>query len=147
MDTVEHAVSLFQKGYNCSQAVLAAWCEQFGLSKQTALKMAGGLGGGIGRTGEICGTLTGAILVLGLRYGTDAPNDKNTRYDLYRKTQDLMQRFKNHAGSLYCRQLLGFDMSTPEGLAASRKPGAFEPCPQFVRIAAESLDTLLKQER
>lgn len=144
MDSVECAVSLFQKGYNCAQAILAAWCERFGLPQDTAVKLAGGFGGGIGRNGEICGALTGAILVLGLRYGTADPNDKNTRYDLYRRTRDLMRRFKDNAGSLYCRQLLGFDMGTPEGLAASQKPGAFDECPQFVRIAAELLEKLLE---
>jgi C_GCAxxG_C_C family probable redox protein len=144
MNQSEKTVRLFEKGYNCSQAVLAAWAEQFQLPQETALKLAGGLGGGIGRSGEICGALTGAILVLGLRYGTADPHDKNTKYDLYRRTQDLMHRFKENAGSLYCRQLLGFDMDAPEGLAASQKPGAFDNCPQFVRIAAELLDKMLE---
>lgn len=144
MNPPERAVALFEKGYNCSQAVLAAWAEQFGLPQETAVKLAGGLGGGVGRSGELCGALTGAILVLGLRYGSADPQDKNAKYDLYRKTQDLMQRFKENAGSVYCRQLLGFDMSTPEGLADSRKPGAFDECPQFVRIAAELLEKALE---
>lgn len=143
MTPAERAVSLFQEGFNCSQSVLAAWCGRFGLEEETALKMAGGLGGGIGRTGGICGALTGAILVLGLRYGTADPKDKNTKYDLYRKTQTLMEQFKANADSLYCRQLLGFDLSTPEGLAASKRPGAFEECPQFVRLAAELLENFL----
>ncbi|HOQ05688.1 MAG TPA: C-GCAxxG-C-C family protein [Anaerohalosphaeraceae bacterium] len=144
MDRTEQAVCLFQKGYNCAQAILAVWCERFGLPQETAVKLAGGLGGGIGRNGETCGALTGAVLVLGLRYGTADPLDKNTKYDLYRRTRELMHRFKDHAGSLYCRQLLGFDMATPEGLAASQKPGAFDECPQFVRIAAELLDKMLE---
>jgi len=145
MTPAERAVSLFQEGFNCSQSVLAAWCSRFGLDEETALKMAGGLGGGVGRTGGICGALTGAILVLGLRYGTADPKDKNTKYDLYRKTQTLMEQFKANADSLYCRQLLGFDLSTPEGLAASKRPGAFEECPQFVRLAAELLENFLEK--
>ncbi len=97
MTPAERAISLFQEGFNCSQSVLAAWCSRFGLDEETALKMAAGLGGGIGRTGGICGALTGAILVLGLRYGTADPKDKNTKYVLYRKTQTLMEQFKANA--------------------------------------------------
>ncbi len=145
MDPVEQAVTLFSEGFNCSQAVLAAWARPLGLDRSIALKLAGGLGGGIGRTGGICGALTGAILVLGLRYGTDDPNDKNTKYDLYRKTQNLMEQFKAQAGSIYCRDLLGFDLSTPQGQTASKQPGAFDTCPQSVRTAAEIVQKILNQ--
>lgn len=146
MDRVQRAVSLFKNGFNCSQAILAAWSEKYGLSEQTALKMAGGLGGGIGRTGVVCGALTGAILVLGLHFGTADAKNKNTKYNLYRKTQDLMEQFKAHTGSVYCRDLLGFDMSTPQGQAASLKPGAFEECPQFVQVAAELVEKALEKQ-
>ena len=86
-----------------------------------------------------------AILVLGLRYGTDDPNDKNTKYDLYRKTQDLIEQFKTQAGSIYCRDLLGFDLGTPQGQTASKQPGAFDTCPQCVRTAAEIVQKILNQ--
>ncbi len=145
MDRADRAVTLFKGGFNCAQSVLAAWAEEFGLDEKTALKLAGGLGGGIGRQGGICGALTGAILVLGLRYGTADAKDKAAKYDLYRKAADLSDAFKAQAGSIYCRELLGFDLGTPEGDSASKNPGAFDECPHFVREAAELLDKMLDQ--
>lgn len=145
MDRAERAVTLFKSGFNCAQAVLAAWAEPFGLDEKTALKMAGGLGGGIGRRGGACGALTGAILVLGLRYGTADARDKAAKYDLYRKVQELSDAFKVRTGSIYCRELLGFDMSTPAGEAASKNPGAFDECPHFVREATELLEKMLEK--
>jgi C_GCAxxG_C_C family probable redox protein len=143
MDRAEHAVTLFKSGFNCAQAVLASWAEELGLDEKTALKLAGGLGGGVGRRGGICGALTGAILVLGLRYGTADPKDKAAKYDLYRKAADLSDAFKARTGSIYCRELLGFDLGTPAGETASKNPGAFDECPHFVREAAELLTKMI----
>lgn len=145
MDRAERAVTLFKSGFNCAQAVLAAWAEPFGLDEKTALKLAGGLGGGIGRRGGVCGALSGAILVLGLRYGTADAKDKAAKYDLYRKASDLSDAFKAHTGSIYCRDLLGFDLGTQEGQIASKQTGAFDECPHFVREAAELLTKMLEK--
>ena len=139
MDQAQQAVSLFKQGFNCSQSILAAWAPKYGLPEESALKLAGGLGGGVGCMGKLCGALTGAVLVLGLRYGSADAKDKAGRYDLYRRTRDLMEQFKTQTGSMYCCDLLGFDMSTPEGQAASQQSGAFAECPQFVQVAAELL--------
>ena len=140
---VKHAVDLFNEGFSCSQAIVAAYADQYGLDRNQALKIAAGLGGGIGRTGSICGAVTGAILILGLRFGTTDPKDKNAKFEAYKKVQLFNEEFKTRTGSLICRELLGFDFTTPEGGLRAKQPGAFEHCPEFVQIAAEILETML----
>lgn len=142
-DNIKTAVDMFQEGYSCSQAVLGTYAEQLGASKDTALKLASGLGGGIGRTGEICGAVTGAILVIGLKYGTTNPKDQTSKYECYSKARQFCEEFKARTGSLICRELLGFDFNTPEGMARSKQAGAFGHCPEFVQIAVEILDSML----
>lgn len=144
MDKAAKAVKLFNDGYNCSQAVLAAFCGPFGLDEKTALTLASGFGGGVGCSGDICGALTGAVMVLGLKYGSADASDKTVKNETYRKTRALVEEFKLQTGSLYCRDLLGFDMSTQEGQLAAKRPNAFGDCPQYVRVAAEILHDVLE---
>ncbi len=73
-DKAERAAELFQKGYNCSQSVIGAYAEELGVPEETALRMAAGFGGGIGRCGEACGALTGGVMVVGLRTGSAEAN-------------------------------------------------------------------------
>ncbi len=145
MDTINQAVALFDGGYNCSQALLGAFCGPLGLDQAAALKLASGFGGGIGCSGDVCGSLTGAIIVLGLKYGSADAADKTAKNEMYRKTRLLSDEFKLRTGSLLCRDLLGFDMGTPEGQLAARQPGAFHECSQFVRVAAEILQEMLER--
>ena len=137
MDNISEAVSLFENGYNCSQAVLAASCERFGLSRDHALKLASGFGGGIGHSGNICGALSGACMLVGLAAGPADPSDKAAKTKNYERIRAVCNKFAQQTGGITCRELLGFDMSTPEGQAASKQPGAFDQCSKFVRIAAQ----------
>jgi len=143
-DRVKQAVEMFNEGHSCSQAIVAAYGDRFGLDKNTALKIASGLGGGIGRTGNICGAVTGAILILGLKFGSTNPKDKTGKYAAYKKVQEFCEEFKDLAGSLICHELLGFDFMSPEGTLQAAQPGAFEHCPGYVQIAAELLESMLK---
>jgi len=140
---IKQAVELFNEGYSCSQAIVAAYADKFNLDRNTALKIASGLGGGVGRTGDICGAVTGAVLVLGLQFGTTDPKDITAKFETYQKVQLFTEEFKHQAGSLVCRELLGFDFNTPEGIIRSKQPGAFEHCPEFVQIAAQILESML----
>jgi C_GCAxxG_C_C family probable redox protein len=143
MNRTETAVKLFNEGYNCSQAVLAAFCEPYGMEPKTALTLAAGFGGGIGAAGGVCGALTGAVMVLGLKYGSPDVADKTAKNEMYRKTRVLCEEYKLRTGSLYCRDLLGFDLSTEAGQLAAIEPNAFHDCRQFVRIAADILEEML----
>lgn len=140
---VKQAVDMFKEGYSCSQAIVAAFGGQFGLDKETALKIASGLGGGIGRTGDVCGAVTGAILILGLKFGSTDPQAKSAKYATYKKVQEFCEEFRLQAGSLVCRELLGFDFRTPEGNLRAAQPGAFEHCPGYVETAAQILERML----
>jgi C_GCAxxG_C_C family probable redox protein len=138
----ENAVAIFGRSFNCSQSVFSAFSAQFGLSEQTALKLASPFGGGVARHGEICGAVTGALLVLGLARGADTPAGKEAIYQL---AQEYMRRFEAKHGSCLCRTLIGSDISTPEGWQKARQAGKFtETCPGLVRDAAEIVQALLE---
>jgi C_GCAxxG_C_C family probable redox protein len=142
---IKDAVEMFGEGYSCSQAVVAAYADRFGVDRDAALRIASGLGGGLGRSGNVCGAVTGAILILGLKFGTTNPKDKSGKFECYNKVQFFCDEFRTRTGSLICRELLGFDFNTPEGMIHSKRPGAFEHCPEFVQIAAEILDSMLEK--
>lgn len=144
MNRVQKAIQLFNSNYNCSQAVLAAFAEDLGLDTPTALKLGAGFGGGIGCSGEVCGALVGAVMTLGLKYGSCVGEDKAAKNEMYRKARLLADEFKLRTGSLYCRDLMGFDLSTPKGQAMAKQPSAFERCDGFVSIAAEILEEMLQ---
>lgn len=110
------AIDMFLKGYNCAQSVLYAFREETGLSEDISLKLSCGLGAGMGRKGEVCGAVTGGILVLGMRYGRGIYDGRSARDAAYAKTRELMSLFASAHGSCICRQLLnGCDLTTEEG--------------------------------
>ncbi len=138
----EAAVSVFLNDYNCSQGVFSAFAEQFGLDKKLALRLASPFGGGLARQGEVCGAVSGALLALGLARGTDTPRSKE---EIYRLSQELMRIFKTRHGSILCRELIGCDMSTPEGHQTATEKGVFRSiCPLLVRDAADIVEELVK---
>ncbi len=144
MNRKESAVAAFKQGYSCSQAVLSAYAETLGLDRNTALRVAAGFGGGMGRLAETCGAVTGAIMVLGLRYGSTLADDKPAKEKTYQSVRDFISRFKACHGSVTCRELLGCDISTAEGFRQAmdqRLTTTF--CPKLVESAAEILEGLL----
>ena len=146
MSHVERAVRRFSEGYNCSQSIVSAYAEQFGLDEETAMKIAAGFGGGMGRLGRTCGAVTGALMVLGLRYGRSSP-DQAAKERVYARIQEFVERFNARNSSLTCKGLLGVDISTPEGHELARKKQLFTTaCPRFVRDAAEVLEEMLKNQ-
>ena len=112
----EVATEKFLSGYNCAQSVLYAFGPDLGLDGETALKVATGLGAGMARRGEVCGALTGGILVLGLKYGRGGQQDRSATEETYQKTLELMARFEKKHGSCLCRVLVeGCNLRTAEG--------------------------------
>ena len=144
MEKTEHAVLCFQEGFSCSQAVLNAFANQFGLSTDHALGVAGAFGGGMGHRGETCGAVTGAIMVIGLRYGKRRAEDNETRDKAYSVVNEFINKFKEKNGSILCKELLGYDMSIPEEYQCILdKKIVPERCPKFVRDAADIIEQLL----
>jgi C_GCAxxG_C_C family probable redox protein len=145
MSRVESALSRFAEGYNCCQAVLSAYAEQFGLDNQTALKIAAGFGGGMGRMAETCGAVTGAFMVLGLQCGQALP-EREAKEAIYCRIREYAQQFRARQGSLLCRELLECDISLPEVAQRARELELFsKTCPQFVRDACEILEEMFQK--
>ena len=136
MNSIEEAVQLFENGYVCSQAVFAAFSEDYGLSKEQALKIGACFGSGM-RKGEVCGACTGALMALGLKYGDDKAKSNEV-------CEKFLDEFKNENGSIICRDLLECDVSTPEGVQFARDNDLFkEFCPKMVESAAKIVDKIL----
>ncbi len=144
MDRIETAVRMFEQEFSCSQSVFCAFADPADLPRGTALRVAAGFGGGLARTGDACGAVTGAIMALGLRHCGVPAEDPPAKQRAYPPVQEFLARFKERHGSIVCRELLGCDLGTPEGLQGAREQGLFKSrCPAFVRTAAEILEDLL----
>ena len=130
---------------NCAQSVLNAFCTELGLESSLALKLALGFGGGMGHTGQTCGAVTAAYMVLGLKQGFNPDNPKQNRDQVYALVQEFNKRFIKVNGSTNCTQLLGYDLSTPEGAAAVKEKGlSLKLCPKFVKDAVEIVEGMGK---
>ena len=105
----ELARQAFKEGYNCSQAMVAAFSDLMGMDKKTALRLASSFGGGMGRMREVCGAVTGMFMVVGILYGYDDAKDYEGKKDTYALVQELANQFKAETGSIICRELLGLD--------------------------------------
>jgi C_GCAxxG_C_C family probable redox protein len=106
----------FISGYNCAQSVFFAFCNELGIDKTTALKLACGFGGGMGRKGEVCGAVTGGILVLGAKFGRGEKEDRSVTDFTYQKTRELMDRIVAKHGTFICRRLLdGCELTSEVG--------------------------------
>ncbi|MCJ7663359.1 MAG: C-GCAxxG-C-C family protein [Desulfobacterales bacterium] len=115
-----------------------------GLEQGLAFKVAGAFGGGMARMGETCGAVTGALMAIGLKYGMTKAKDEGARDKTYKLAQELVTRFKERHRSIICRELLGYDLSNPEGRKAAHDKGLFTTlCPKFVRDAVEIVEQLL----
>lgn len=135
-ERVAVALRYFHQGFSCSQAVLASHAPLFGLDEEFALRVAAAFGGGISRTGGICGALAGALMVIGLRYGKVRAEDEEAKERTYHVAGELLRRFRAQHGSVLCRDLLGCDISSPAGLQRAREQRLFTTvCPRFVREA------------
>ena len=124
--------------------MLSTYGRRFGLNHETGLRIAGAFGAGMARTGETCGAVTGALMVIGLKHAKVRPDDDDSRELSYALAQEFMDTFRDRNKSLLCRELLGVDVSTPEGIAVVREKNLFATvCPRFVQEAAEILEKLL----
>ena len=110
----QYAAELFRNGFSCSQSVLAAFCDNYGLDKNSALKIACGLGGGV-NCAEICGAVSGAVLVIGLKYGCIDAADTDAKQTCKAKVREFLRVFSERNRHIICRDILGCDISTPEG--------------------------------
>lgn len=149
MEHAERARQLFLQGYNCAQAVICAFEDMTGLDRETSARLASAFGGGMGRLREVCGTVSGALLVLGLVCGYADPQDQEAKKAHYRRVQEFARRFREKNGSIVCRELLhGVEIAPgPDPEARTPEYYAKRPCPQLAYDAAAVLDGLLAEIR
>lgn len=132
-DRVAEAIELFNSGYHCSQVVFAVFSEDFGLPRETALRIACPFGGGLGGCGMTCGALTGAIMVIGLKYGSANASDIEAKNMSRKKTRELIQTFRNAYGYCDCNDLVGFDRSNLSGAELNARLQYFHnKCQKFL---------------
>lgn len=144
MNDIKRAISCFRKGFSCSQAIFSTFSERYGLDRDIALRIASAFGGGIARNGKTCGAVTGAFMVLGLKYG----NMKITNNKKKEKTYDLVNafidKFKALHGTITCKKLINCDISTLEGRNLALEKNVFiDICPKLVQNSAEILEQML----
>ena len=144
----EIAKQNFFSGLNCSQAVLMAFCEDFGIDKNSALMMSASFGGGMGRLREVCGTVSGMFMVLGIAENCNNPSDKSAKTKLYGDVQHLAEKFKEANGSIICRDLLNLRIKGKDTPTPSDRTDDYykaRPCPELCRFSADLLDEFLKE--
>lgn len=140
------AVNKFKDGYNCAQSVVYSFSEQLGITSDFALKMANGFGGGMGRKQEVCGAVTGGILVLNLLYGRGENEDKEKQEQTYSKVRELMDRFEGKHQSVNCKCLLGgCELLTAEGQERFRSEKLIDKCHCYVGDAVEILEEMIQK--
>ncbi|MBN2003548.1 MAG: C_GCAxxG_C_C family protein [Anaerolineae bacterium] len=145
MNRSEKALAYFSEGFSCSQAVLTAFAEDFGLEHELALRVAGAFGGGMGRSAQTCGAATGALMALGLKYGKTQAEDNAKREKCYALAAEFLQKFRAQNDGLSCPELLGFDIGTPEGrIQAQQTQRSATLCPNLVRSAVVLMEQILE---
>jgi C_GCAxxG_C_C family probable redox protein len=139
------AVAKFLQGYNCAQAVLYTFSDELGIDKNTALKIATGFGAGMGRKQEVCGAVTGGIMVIGLKYGRGERDERKVMDQAYVKVRELMNRFSQKHGTFICRKLVGeCELTTDEGQKEYREKDLLHNiCGPCVGTVAEILEDIL----
>ncbi|TRZ49391.1 C_GCAxxG_C_C family protein [bacterium] len=138
------ASSLHQEGFRCSQAVLGVYSEKLGLGRELALKIATGFGAGICRQGDVCGAVTGAVMVIGLKFGQTRLEDEKAKEITYYLVQEFIERFKSRHRYTNCKELSDCDLSTPEGSKRFRDEKINQTvCNKFIEDAEEILNELL----
>lgn len=140
----DRALKLQAEGFSCSQCVVASMCDEFGIDHITALRFAGAFGSGIGCTTETCGAITGAMMLIGLKYGRRFPDDPNDGH-CFEVAQEFVDRFKaKHDGKFKCRDLLGADARTEEGLQSILDNDLYtKVCRELIRDGVDIIAELL----
>jgi len=140
----DDAEAAFRSGFSCAQSVCLAFADDYGIDRETALKLSCALGGGMGHTDNLCGAMTGALLVIGMKYGRTHLDDLAAKEKTYEVTKEFITEFQRRNHSLRCTDLVGYNLSNPRELGLAREKGALKAkCPLLVRSAAEILEEIL----
>ena len=145
MDHGIKAAELFLSGYNCAQAVAVSFHQELGLTEPQAARMVSAFGGGMGRMREVCGAVSGMLMVAGLLYGYDTPGDDTVKKAHYALVQELSGKFREEVGSIVCREILKNPPSDPDPSPRTAEYYAIRPCARMVLLAGQILDDYIKE--
>lgn len=144
MTNAEHAVFLFRNGYNCAQSIFSTFGPLFGLDEDTCLKVACPFGGGMACIGNVCGAVTGALMVIGLFRGKGVDDDEECKAHSYKLVQSFIDDFQTRYGSIVCRDLIECDLRRTGEYERAKKEGIFsQKCENFVISSVEILEKML----
>lgn len=148
MERAEVAVNKFLDGYNCAQAVLYSFCDYLQFDKDTALRLSCGFGAGMGRKEEVCGAVSGGIMVIGMINGRGENQDRYLTEQTYRMTNELMDKFTERQGTFICRRLLGdCELTTPEGQKEFKEKDLLNKvCKECVRDVVKIIEDIIHKE-
>lgn len=139
MNHSERAAELFVGGYNCAQAITVAFSDVTGIDEAASAKLASSFGGGMGRMREVCGAVSGMLMVVSQLYGYDHPDD-DAKKRCYSLVQELAGKFRQQAGAIVCREILKNPPSDPAPTPRTEEFYKQRPCVRMVIIAAQILD-------
>ncbi len=144
---VEQAVATFESGYTCAQSVFATYADLFGMDRETALKLASPMGGGIGRMREVCGVVSAMALLAGLKEGNTDPANEEGKEQIYLLTRQMAGKFKEKHGTIICRELLGIQEMEESAKPSLRTEEYYNtrPCSRLVATAAGIVEEMLLQ--
>ena len=145
MDHALQAAQLFLEGYNCAQAITVAFSDVTGLDKDFSARMASSFGGGMGRMREVCGAVSGMLMVAGILYGYDENSHESAKKEHYALVQSLAGQFKEEVGSIICREILKNPPSDPNPTPRTEEFYRQRPCTRMVMVAARILDTYITE--
>jgi len=147
MNKAQQAIETFSRDFNCAQAVFSVYSEDYGLSSELACKTACAFGAGMGRTGRVCGAVSGAFMVIGLARGMGKREEKELKEQTYQMTQSFIKEFEKRHKSIDCYDILGIDISTAEGLKEVKDRGLIKTvCASCVRSAVDIVGEMLEKQ-
>jgi C_GCAxxG_C_C family probable redox protein len=142
MNRGDRAAKIFMDGLACSQAVLVSFSEELGIDVKTAMKVSSGFAAGM-RIGEVCGAVTGALMVIGLASEDNGLDTSDKRARVNRMTKDFHQKFKDKNKSVVCREILKYDLGIQADMDKAEEEKLFVTvCPKMVRDAVEILESM-----
>lgn len=146
MDRVSKAVENFKSGCNCSQSILCAYADLFGMDQETAMRVAEGFGGGMGRMRLTCGAVSGMFMLAGLKFSRAQAADLETRTKVYDMVQKMAEDFKDMNGSIICADLLGINLPKDKGAVPTKRDDEFykkRPCVACIEDCAKIVEKYL----
>jgi C_GCAxxG_C_C family probable redox protein len=145
-ELVAIALTKFKEGYHCAQSVVYAFADEVNIDKNILLTLSTGFGAGIGRKQEVCGAVSGAIIILGAKYGRKENETDDKTEITYKEVQNFIDGFKNEKGTIRCSELLqGCNLLTEEGQKMfNEKKMLHKICFKCVELACNMLSSRFK---